>query len=140
MGTALYIIIGVIVVFIGLIIYNYKKMNNMPATEDHENIKTLNNKNFKTQVKSGVVMVDFWAPWCGPCKMVAPTLNSIAETESDKVKVAKVNVDKEQQIAQKFKIRNIPTMIIFKDGKEAKRIIGVKSKKSLMKEVELLLN
>ncbi|NJO88024.1 MAG: thioredoxin [Chloroflexia bacterium] len=112
----------------------------MPATADHENIKILNNKNFKTQIKSGVVMVDFWAPWCGPCKMVAPTLNSIAETESDKVIVAKVNVDKEQQIAQKFKIRNIPTMIIFKDGKEAKRIVGVKSKKMLMKEVELLLN
>jgi len=140
MGIALYIILGVVVVFIGLIIYNYKKINNMPVTPDHTNIKTLSSKNFKTQVKSGLVMVDFWAPWCGPCKMVAPTLNSIAETESKKVKVAKVNVDKEQQLASKFKIRSIPTMVIFKNGKEAKRFTGIKSKKFLMKEVELLLN
>jgi thioredoxin 1 len=140
MGTALYIIGGVVIAFIVLIIYNYKKINNMPVTPDHEKIKILNNKNFKNHVKSGIVMVDFWAPWCGPCKMVAPTLNSIAETESEKVKVAKVNVDKEQQIAQKFKVRSIPTLVMFKNGKEIKRFVGVKSKKFLMKEVELLLN
>ena len=140
MGTTLYIVLGIIAVFIAFIVYNYKKINNMPATPDHTNIKILNNKNFKTQVKSGLVMVDFWAPWCGPCKMVAPTLNSIAETESEKIKVAKVNVDKEQQIAQKFKIRSIPTMVIFKNGKEVKRFTGIKSKKFLMSEVEPLLN
>jgi len=140
MGTTLYIILGIIVAFIAFVVYNYKKLNNMPVTPDHKNIKTLNNKNFKTQVKSGLVMVDFWAPWCGPCKMVAPTLNSIAETEDEKVKVAKVNVDKEQQIAQKFRVRSIPTLVFFKNGKEVKRFTGVKSKKFLMKEVELLLN
>ena len=140
MGTTLYIVLGIIAVFIAFIVYNYKKINNMPATPDHTNIKILNNKNFKTQVKSGLVMVDFWATWCGPCKMVAPTLNSIAETESEKIKVAKVNVDKEQQIAQKFKIRSIPTMVIFKNGKEVKRFTGIKSKKFLMSEVEPLLN
>ncbi len=62
MGTTIYIVLGVIVAFVVLIIYNYKKINNMPVTPDHENIKILNKNNFKTQVNSGLVMVDFWAP------------------------------------------------------------------------------
>lgn len=115
-------------------------MKSLPNTPDHSNVKTLNTKNFKTQINSGLVLVDFWAPWCGPCKMMAPTLNNIAETENDKVTIGKVNVDHEQQLAQKFGIRSIPTMVLFKNGKEVKRFTGVKSKSFLMKEVTLLLN
>ena len=140
MSTALYIVIGLITVFIIYVAYNYKKMKNMPNTPDHANVKTLTSKNFKAQVKSGVVLVDFWAPWCGPCKMMAPTLNSIAETDSDKVSIAKVNVDNNQPLAQKFGIRSIPTLVLFKDGKEVKRFSGIRAKKFLLKEVELVLN
>ena len=91
---------------------------------------------FKQEVleDKGAVVVDFWAPWCGPCKMIAPTLNEIAETESDIV-IGKVNVDHNQDLAKKYKVRNIPTMVIFKNGVEVGRIVGVKTKKAILNEV-----
>nr|WP_153633322.1 thioredoxin [Prolixibacter sp. SD074] len=98
-------------------------------------IKVLNNKNFKTVIRSGTVLVDFWAPWCGPCKMIAPTLNEIAEEENGRITIGKVNVDEQQQLAQKYNIRNIPTMILFRDGRAEKRITGVKSKKAILSEI-----
>ena len=140
MSTTLLVIGGAVLLFIAYVAYNYRKMKNMPNTPDHAKIKTLNHKNFKTQIRTGIVMVDFWAPWCGPCKMMAPVLNDIAETDGDKVTIAKVNVDNQQQLAQKYKIRNIPTLVLFYDGKEIKRFSGIKTKKFLLKEVNDYLN
>jgi thioredoxin 1 len=94
----------------------------------------LGNKNFKPVIRRGITLVDFWAPWCGPCKMVAPILNELAETEN-RVTIAKLNVDQQQQLAQKFKVRNIPTLIMFRDGREVRRYVGVKTKKFLEKEI-----
>ncbi|MCX6112517.1 MAG: thioredoxin [Proteobacteria bacterium] len=78
----------------------------------------------KVKKSNGVYLVDFWAPWCGPCRMMGPILEEYA-TKQTKIKVAKVNVDENPSLAQEFGITGIPTMIIFKDGKEAQRISGV---------------
>lgn len=137
---AVYIIVGLVIVFIGFGYFNMKRMKSLPNTPASEKIRILTNKNFKNQIRSGLVMVDFWAPWCGPCKMIAPTLNEIAESESDRFTIAKVNVDQQQQLAQKFKIRNIPTMIMFYNGKEVQRFAGVKTKKFLLKEAQTILD
>jgi thioredoxin 1 len=138
MSTALLVILAFLVLLIGLITFNYYRMKNMKPVADSEKIKVLGNKNFKSVIRRGITLVDFWAPWCGPCKMVAPILNDIAETE-DRVTVAKVNVDKQQQLAQKFKVRNIPTLIMFRDGTEVRRYVGVKPKKFILKEIEAIL-
>ncbi len=134
MATTLYIVGGIVVIFIFYMVYAYKKMKDIPNVANSKKIKVLNNKNFKPVIRSGVVLVDFWAPWCGPCKMVSPVLNEIAE-ETDKVTIAKVNVDLQQPLAGKYKVRNIPTLIMFNKGKEVKRFVGAKSKKFLMKEI-----
>ncbi|RIJ50890.1 thioredoxin [Maribellus luteus] len=113
-------------------------MKNAKPVSNSKNILVLNNKNFKTATKKGVLLVDFWAAWCGPCKIIAPTLNEIADTQND-FRVAKVNVDHNQQLAQRYNVRNIPTMLIFRDGKEAGRIVGVKTKRAILKEMEAVL-
>ena len=83
------------------------------------------------------VIVDFWADWCGPCKMVAPILEEIAEEYSDQVKVCKVNVDDEQELASQFEVMSIPTLIYFKDGKEAGKVVGYQPKESLLEEFNI---
>jgi len=134
MSTTLIVILAVILVLVGFITYTHFKVKNAKPVENSKKIITLGNKNFKLALKKQVLLVDFWAPWCGPCKMVAPTLNEIAETETD-ITIGKVNVDHNQDLAKKYKVRNIPTMLIFKNGVEVGRIVGVKTKKAILSEV-----
>ena len=90
----------------------------------------LNEASFQTDViEAGVpVLVDFWAVWCGPCRMLTPTIESLASEYADKVKVAKVNVDDNQQLAAKYGIMSIPTVMIFNEGKVVEQFIGVQPK------------
>lgn len=78
------------------------------------------------------VLVDFWAPWCGPCKMVGPEVEAIAEEYAGKAVVAKVNVDEQQALASQFNVMGIPTLLVFKEGKEKERIVGYRPRKDLM--------
>ncbi len=130
------IIIGVLaVVLIGWIAYSYQKMKNAPPVAENPNVRNLTQNNFKQLTAGGLVLVDFWAAWCGPCKMIAPILNEIADEQKGKVRIGKVNVDNQQTLAAKFKVRNIPTLILFKNGKEVKRFVGAKPKKTLMEGI-----
>lgn len=135
MQTAL-IIIGIIVItLVTLVFYAKAKMKSIPLVADHKNILTLTDKNFQQQTKNKVVLVDFWAEWCAPCRMMAPVLNDVAAELSGKSYVGKVNIEQYQSLAQKFKVRSIPTLILFKDGKEINRFVGGKSKEFLLSQI-----
>lgn len=103
----------------------------MPA-----NIIELDENNFDAAISASVpVVVDFWAPWCGPCKAIAPILDELAIELGDAVKICKVNVDNNKDIAGKFEIRAIPTILIFKNGKLADTIVGLASKDDLKAKI-----
>jgi thioredoxin 1 len=87
---------------------------------------TVDDSTFEAQVLSSdkPVLVDFWAPWCGPCRLVSPVVESMGEAHSEKIAVAKVNTDENQQLAMRYSIFSIPTLIVFKDGREAARLVG----------------
>ena len=91
------------------------------------------NANFETEVlKSSVpVLIDFWAPWCGPCKAIGPRIDELAEEVEGAAAICKINVDEETALAQKFGVMSIPTLIVFKEGREIGRVVGVKSKEEL---------
>ena len=125
----------VIAVLAVLIIRSYNKMKNAPAVADSELIEHLTAQNFAHKTKNGIVLVDFWADWCMPCKMMAPILNEVAGAMEGTATIYKLNVDEQQQVAAKYGIRNIPTMILFKDGKEVERIIGVKQKDYIISSI-----
>ena len=99
----------------------------------NEKILTLTKDNFNTEVveASDPTLVDFWAPWCSPCRMIAPVVDEIAVEFDGKVKVGKVNVDENREIAHEYGVMSIPTLIIFKGGQAVDRIVGFKSKNEL---------
>lgn len=96
----------------------------------------LNEDNFDQTIANGLVLVDFWATWCGPCKMLAPTVDAIATEYKDRVVVGKVDVDQCEAIARRFGIMSIPTLFLFKDGEVVEKLVGYR----LKMELEQLLN
>ncbi len=88
---------------------------------------------------SGLVMVDFWAVWCGPCRMIAPTVEELAKEYAGKVKVGKLNTDENSEIAGKYKIMGIPTIMFFKDGQKVDQVVGAVPKPQLKSKIESLL-
>ena len=105
------------------------------------NSSTLTDATFDEEVGSASepVLVDFWAEWCGPCKMVAPILDEIAGEQAGKLRIAKLNVDDNPNVARRYGVMSIPTMIVFRDGQEAARVIGAKGKSQLLQELSEFL-
>ncbi len=99
----------------------------------------LSASNFEATLAEGVALVDFWAPWCGPCRMIAPVIDELAQEYDGKAKICKVNTDEEQDIAVKFGIRSIPTIMFFKDGEMVDQIVGAQSKQALAEKIDALL-
>lgn len=128
MDTWLIIVLVVLAVLVLFFLYGYFKLKTVSIQASSENIIILNDKNFQSSLRNGVFIVDFWAEWCGPCRMLIPVFNQLADEKDTKYKVAKLNVDESRQTASKYGIRSIPTVIVFKNGKEVKRFVGLKSK------------
>ena len=102
----------------------------------------INKSNFENEVINAdkPVLLDFWATWCGPCKMLSPVLSEIADEYADVLKVAKVNVDDEPELAMKFKVSSIPMLVLFKDGRIVSTSVGYRPKDEILNELKLYMN
>jgi thioredoxin 1 len=105
------------------------------------NILNLSDSNFDSEINKGAtpVLVDFWAPWCGPCRMIAPVLDKIADATAGKAFVAKVNVDEAPGVASRFRVSSIPTLLFFKNGEVHGQVVGLQSEADLMAQLNALM-
>jgi thioredoxin 1 len=94
-------------------------------------IVNVTDQTFASETSQGVVLADFWAPWCGPCKMIAPVLEELDSEMGDKVKIAKIDVDENQETAGKYSVMSIPTLLVFKDGEVVDQVVGFQPKDAL---------
>ena len=117
-----------------------KKLKSATDVAESEKIIHLDEKNFKNITKGRLSLVDFWAEWCMPCKMMAPILNDVAHEVNDNVKICKVNVEEDKHLAGRFSVRSIPTLVLLKDGKEINRFVGIKTKEFILKQISLASN
>ncbi len=141
MNTYFWIIFGVFFLAIVFSFYRrYKLVAAMSKVPASDKLIILTDATFKKQIAHGVSLVDFWADWCTPCKIQGPVVSEIAEEMSDKAKICKLDVQHNQRTATQLGIRNIPTIVIFKDGQPVKKFVGVKAKPVLMKALKNALN
>jgi thioredoxin len=101
-----------------------------------EKVKTFTDSSFDDETKAGVVLVDFWAEWCGPCRRLAPTVDALASEYDGRATVAKLNVDENPNIPGRYAVRGIPTLLLFKEGELAETIVGLRSKDDIARLIE----
>ncbi len=101
-----------------------------------ESLLHLNDENFEAETSSGVTLVDFYADWCGPCRMIAPIIEELADEMSGRAKVGKIDIEASQSVTAKYQVTSIPTIILFKNGEEANRVVGVRDKAALQSLME----
>jgi thioredoxin 1 len=99
-------------------------------------ITNVTDQNFGTETSEGLVLADFWAPWCGPCKMIAPVLEELDAEMGDKVKIVKLDVDENQETASKYGVMSIPTLFVMKDGEVVEQIVGFQPKEALAQAIQ----
>ena len=139
MSSNLIWVLGFIIIGGGLfwaMYKRYKALKYYDPANDSDKLVILTDANFKKTIAKGVTLVDFWAEWCTPCKIQGPIVSDIAEEMSDVAKIAKLDVQTHQKAARELGIRNIPTIIIFKDGKIFQQFVGVKPKGVLTKAIK----
>jgi len=117
--------------FIYIFLKNRKRMSKPPS----ENVKNLTDDNFSSTIKNGVSLIDFWAAWCGPCRVQSPIVDEIADEMKGKANICKMDIDHHRKTSGKLGIQSIPTIMIFKDGKMVQKFVGVKSKAVLLQAI-----
>jgi|WetSurMetagenome_2_1015567.scaffolds.fasta_scaffold211338_2 thioredoxin 1 len=128
-----YIIAGLILAYI---VYMFIRNRNRMKKPPSENVKILTDGNFNATIKKGVSLVDFWAAWCGPCRVQGPIVDEIADEIGDKANICKLDIDQHKKTAGQLGIQSIPTILIFKDGKMVQKFVGVKSKPTFIKAIK----
>jgi len=132
----LIVVLLILAAVAGYLIYQYRRIKNMPVVSDNKFVVQLSDANYMSKLSKGIVVIDLWAPWCMPCKMIGPVINEMAEEFQGRATICKLNVDENPRAAQAFGARSIPTILVLKNGKEVERIIGVKSKPVLVQTLE----
>ena len=141
MNLYFWIPLGILILLlVAALVKRYKMFKSMANGEDSEKLILLTDASFQKTIGKGISLVDFWAPWCTPCKIQGPIVSELAEEIGDKVNVCKLDIDQNKKTAAKLKIRSIPTIILFKDGKPVKQFVGVKTKGVLMKTIHSLVD
>ena len=122
---------------VGITLYQRSQSGGQPTVNDSNfTIREISDQEFEELTGTGVVLIDFWAPWCSPCRMQAPVIRQIAKEMQEEVKCFKINVDDHKKAARRMKIKNIPNIIIFRDGEPVRQIIGSKPKHLIMKALK----